>query len=56
MRYKKQIIGTLEKCYSLSSLEVGGRPCLLVAAEKHAPCERFDPAGNLLDEVWNRIL
>lgn len=52
MRYKKQIIGTLEKCYSLSSLEVGGRPCLLVAAEKHAPCERFDPAGNLLDEVW----
>lgn len=52
MQYKKQIINTLEKCYSLSSLKVEGRECLLVAAEKHAPCYLFDLAGNLLDEVW----
>lgn len=52
MQYKKQIIGTLEKCYSLSPINAAGQACFLVAAEKHAPCYLFDLAGNLLDEVW----
>ena len=52
MKITKTVLGTLEKCYALSPLTVGGRDCLLVAAEKHAPCLRFDLEGNLLDTVW----
>lgn len=52
MQYQKQIIGSLEKCYSLSPLQVSQQSRLLVAAEKHAPCYLFDLSGNLLEEVW----
>ncbi len=52
MKYTKKVIGALEKCYALSQVTVQGRECLLVAAEKHAPCQRFDLEGNLLDTVW----
>ena len=52
MRYNKQIVHTLEKCYALSTLEKDGAPHLLVAAEKHDPCYLFDTAGNLVDTVW----
>ena len=52
MNYRKQVIGTLEKCYALSTVTVNGQSSLLVAAEKHNPSRRFDLAGNLLDTVW----
>ena len=52
MQYHKQFVHSLEKCYALSMLELDHQPCLLVAAEKHAPCYLFDTAGNLLDTVW----
>ena len=52
MRYKKQIVYTLEKCYALSTLPVDGQTHLLVAAEKHDPCYLFDTSGKLIDTVW----
>ena len=52
MRYVKQKIDELEKCYALSPLTVDGRPHLLVAAEKKNPCYLFDLDGNRKDVVW----
>ena len=52
MRYEKQVIGSLEKCYALSRLPMGGTDRLLVAAEKHNPCYLFDLDGTLIDTVW----
>ena len=52
MQYKKQVIGTLEKCYALSTLPLGGQQHLMVAAEKHDPCYLFDLAGTRIDTVW----
>lgn len=52
MRYKKQVIGRLEKCYALSRVQYRGSRCLLVAAEKHAPCVLFSEDGDLIDTVW----
>lgn len=52
MKYRKQVIGQLEKCYALSTVTVDGQSSLLVAAEKHNPCWRFDLSGNRLDTVW----
>lgn len=52
MRYMKQIISSLEKCYAVSPLNVDGRPCLLVAAEKRNPCYLFDLDGTRIDTVW----
>lgn len=53
MQFRKQVIGHLEKCYSLSQLRYRGRNCLLVAAEKHAPCCLFEEDGRFIDIVWN---
>ena len=52
MRYNKQFVHSLEKCYALSTLNLDGQAHLLVAAEKHAPCYLFDTEGNLIDTVW----
>lgn len=52
MRYVKQSVCSLEKCYALSTLVVQGKQHLLVAGEKHAPCYLLDLEGNLIDTVW----
>ena len=52
MRYEKQIVGALEKCYALSHVTVGGEERLLVAAEKYDPCLLLDPDGQVLETVW----
>lgn len=52
MRYIKQRIGELEKCYALSTVSAGGKMHLLAAAEKRDPCYLFDLAGNLTETVW----
>lgn len=52
MQYKKQIVGSLEKCYALSTLTVNGTPRLLVAAEKRNPCYLISLDGVILDTVW----
>ena len=52
MRYVKQIVSSLEKCYAVSPLKLDGRPCLLVAAEKRHPCHLFDLDGTRIDTVW----
>lgn len=53
MKYVKQVIGQLEKCYALSTLQYRGQRCLLVAAEKHDPCHLYSDSGILLDTVWD---
>ncbi len=52
MRYEKQILGELEKCYALSKVTVGAASHLLVAAEKKNPCYLFDLEGNRVETVW----
>lgn len=52
MRYEKQVIGRLEKCYALSPLQYRGQRCLLVAAEKHAPCCLFSESGRFMGTIW----
>ena len=52
MEYRKQVLGSLEKCYAVSGVTVGGQPHLLVAAEKKNPCYLFDLEGNRIETVW----
>ena len=52
MRYSKQVLHTLEKCYALSYYTAGEDLRLLVAAEKQDPCYGFDLEGKLTDTVW----
>lgn len=54
MKVQKQVIGRLEKCYSLSRLTWQGKECLLAASEISAPCRLFDLDGRLLDTVWTQ--
>ncbi len=53
MKIEKQVIASLNKCYSISPLDYKGTPCFLVAAEKHDPCYLFDEDGTLLETVWD---
>ncbi len=52
MNIQKKIIANLNKCYSISLLERNGKPCFLVAAEKHDPCYLFSEDGTKLETVW----
>lgn len=52
MKVQKQVIGNLEKCYSLSLLDYQGETCILVAAEKVDQCRMYDLNGNLKDVIW----
>lgn len=52
MFFEKKFVGELEKCYAVAPLTWQGKPCYLVAAEKHAPCYLYDEEGNYLDTVW----
>jgi hypothetical protein len=52
MKIKKKIIGTLEKCYSLSLLDYHGAKHILVAAEKVNNCELFDLGGRKEAVIW----
>ena len=52
MKYVKQIIGSLQNCYSMTELPVCGETRLLVASEKRFPCFMFSESGTLLDTVW----
>lgn len=52
MRYEKQVVAALEKCYAVSPLTLEGKPRLLVAAEKHGPCYLLSLKGEVLDTIW----
>lgn len=52
MNIEKRVISNLNKCYAMSQLTFQGKPCFLVAAEKHDPCYLFSEDGELLDTVW----
>ncbi|HHV11014.1 MAG TPA: hypothetical protein GXX75_12120 [Clostridiales bacterium] len=50
--FTKKVIKELENCYSIAPLTYRGKNCILVAAEKHAPCYLFTDDGELIDTVW----
>lgn len=52
MKFQKNVIATLNKCYSIAPLTYQGNPCFLVAAEKQDPCLLFDMEGRLLTTVF----
>lgn len=52
MKIEKKVISNLNKCYSMSLLDYQGKPCFLVAAEKHDPCYLFAEDGTKLETVW----
>lgn len=52
MKITKKKIDSLEKCYSIASLDYGGEKCFLVAAEKHAPCYLYREDGKRIETVW----
>ena len=54
MRYQKQVIDQIEKCYALTMIEQDGRPLLAVAGEKDAPCRLYDLDGSQVDQVWDK--
>lgn len=52
MKVKKQVIGNLEKCYSLAKLHYHGKDHILVAAEKQNSCYLYDLDGNFEETIW----
>ena len=52
MKVTKKVISNLNKCYSIAKITVEGKPCFLVAAEKHDPCYLFSEDGEQLETVW----
>lgn len=52
MHVEKEIIGNLEKCYSIAPLYYKGKNHILVAAEKKNACLMFDLAGNFEETIW----
>ncbi len=52
MKVEKKVISNLNKCYSITGITVEGKPCFLVAAEKHDPCYLFAEDGTQLETVW----
>lgn len=53
MKVRKNVIGSLEKCYSLSLLDYQGKSHLLVAAEKVNQCRMYGMDGNLEEVLWD---
>lgn len=54
MKIQKKVVGSLEKCYSLSLLEYRGSRHFLVAAEKVNQCRMYDLQGSLEEVVWEQ--
>lgn len=49
---EKKVIGSLEKCYAMNTLQYQGKSHFLVAAEKVNECRLFDMDGNQEEVVW----
>lgn len=52
MKVEKKILGSLEKCYSTTTLNYKGNNCFLIAAEKQNACYLFSEDGTKLETVW----
>ncbi len=51
-KVSKKVIGSLEKCYAMTTLKYHGHDHFLVAAEKVNECRLFDFDGNQEEVVW----
>ena len=49
LHVKKKVLGSLEKCYSLATLQYQGKEHFLCAAEKVNPCYIFSLDGEKED-------
>lgn len=54
MYIKKNKIGSLEKCYSVSLFQDGGDMHLLVASEKKNQCRMYSTEGILEKVIWDK--
>lgn len=54
MKIQKQVLGELDKCYSISPLMFKGEEHILVAAEKVNKCLLFNKKGELIDTIWEQ--
>ena len=53
LQVKKKVLGSLEKCYSLATLQYQGQGHFLCAAEKVNPCYLFSLDGKKEETVWD---
>lgn len=53
MKVRKQVVGELEKCYSISGLPFRGEEHILIAAEKVDRCMLFTKKGEYVDTIWD---
>ena len=51
-KVNKKVVGKLEKCYSLTTLDYQGKEHFLCAAEKQNRCYLISKAGEIEDTVW----
>lgn len=52
MKAKKEVLGSLEKCYAVATFRYDGIDHLVCSAEKSNPCYTFDFDGNKTDTLW----
>ena len=53
MKFRKRVVGKLNKCYSIAEMNIGGEQYFAVAAEKQDPCYLFSAEGELVDKLWD---
>ena len=53
LKAKKDVIGNLNKCYSLAKLEWKDQVYFACAAEKKGPAYLYDREGNLIEKLWD---
>ena len=52
MKAEKKVLGSLEKCYAVTTFHYDGIDHLVCSAEKANPCYTFDFDGNKVDTLW----
>jgi hypothetical protein len=53
IKFKKQVIANIEKCYSVCPMEINHTPGFLIATEKAGGCFFFDLAGEKVATIWD---
>ena len=53
IKFSKQVIANIEKCYSVCPMEIDRTPGFLIATEKAGGCFFFDLTGKKVATVWD---